>query len=186
MDGISETGCNFVTQMEIYEGMNKAPVVDEEQLGKNPYTYQLAIPVTEIVKDVEFLETAAGVLINKVLYAEKTKKVEIYIHENSRDNVAGLSDKGQRLYLHILYTMKRNKDWVYINKEFYMVKNKVKSQTTYNSAVKELHRYEFIQPTPVKGVYWINPHRFFPGNRVTKYPSNINIVGKWDQRDDKD
>lgn len=180
-DEISESGCKFVVQMKNDNEMNKVPEIDEKQLGGNPYVYKLQIPVTEITKVNEFQENVEGVLINKVLYAEKTKKVEVYIHETSRDNVAQLSDKAQRMYLHILYTIKRSKDWVYLNKEFYMTKNKVKSITTYLSAIKELHRYEFIQPSAVKGVYWINPYRFFPGNRVVKYPNNLKIEGKWDQ-----
>lgn len=186
MSGITETGCKFAVQMENEHEMNKVPEINESELTKNPFTYELSIEVTKIVKVDEFHQTVAGVLVNKVLYAEKTRKVELYMHENSRDNVANLSDKGQRLYLHVLYTLKRSKDWVYINKEYYMKKNKVKSQTTFNSAIKELHRYQYIQPTHIKGVYWINPHRFFPGNRVTKYPDNLKVIGNWDQTMEED
>jgi len=183
-NGKTETSCKFAVEMENNQEMRKIPQIDESQLGTNPYLYELQIPVTEIVKDIDYEKTEEGVLINKVLYAERTQKVTLYMHESSKSNVAGLSDKAQRLYLHILYSLTNKQDWFYLNKQDYMNKNKVKSQTTVNAAIGELHRYAFVQPTPVKGYYWVNPHRFFPGNRLEKYPDNKVVVTTWDQRKD--
>lgn len=171
---------NFTIQAEKNVEMKKAPVIDENKLGGNPYLYTLQIPVTKIITSKEKVETAEGVWVDKTFYKEKTPKVEIYIHEAARSNVAGISDKAQRLYLHILYSLKRNQEWIYLNKEFYMRENKVASLTTFYDAIKELQRYEYIQKTVTKEVYWINPHRFFPGNRVVKYPDKIKST-IWDR-----
>lgn len=171
---------NFTTQMEKDKEMKKAPVIDEATLGGNPFLCTLEIPVTKIISNVDYTENTEGVVVNKVFYCEKTQKVELYMHESARSNVAGLSDKAQRLYLHILYSLTRNQQWIYLNKEFYMRENGVSSQTTFYDAVKELQRYCYVQKTITKEVYWINPHRFFPGNRVLKYPDKIK-ASTWDK-----
>jgi len=181
LDGKTETSCIFVNELENNDDMRKIPPIDETQFKDNPYTYELTIPVTKLISDIEYAENVDGILVNKAFYLEQTKKVELYIHESSGANVAALSDRAQRLFLHLLYTMKKNKDYVYINRQYYMKRNNVKSQTTFNAAVKELHRYQFIQPTHEKGWFWINPHRFFPGNRVNKYPDKIKVVTTWDK-----
>lgn len=180
--GNSTNGCKFIVELDKSKEMKKLPEVDESQLENNPFCQELSIPVTEIVKGVEWIENEQGVLINKVLYAEKTARVELYIHTDSGNNVAGLSDKAQRLYLHVLYTLKPKKDWVQINSEYYMKRNNVKSFTTYSNAIKELVRYQFLCKTHMKDVYWLNPHRFFPGSRLIKYPDKKRIIQKWDQK----
>lgn len=176
---------NFTIQVEKDKEMKKAPIVDESKLGENPYLYTLEIPVTRIISNVDHTETAEGVMVNKTFYCEKTQKVELYMHESARSNVAGLSDKAKSLYLHVLYSLQRNQEWLYLNKVFYMKENRVASPTTYYEAVKELQRYSYIQKTIIKEVYWINPHRFFPGNRVVKYPDKIKVSATWDRSKNK-
>jgi len=179
--GNSTNSCIFDKELETTIKMKKLPKINEEELLNNPFRQELVIPVTEIVRDIEYTKTEDGVIINKVLYAEKTQKVELYIHPDSGNNVAGLSDKAQRLFLHILYTMKSKQDWIYMNTEHYMKRNEIKSMTTVSNAITELCRYQFILKSHIKGVYWINPHRFFPGSRLRKYESNKKVVQKWDQ-----
>lgn len=160
-----------------------APEIDEKVLGGNPYMYTLVIPVTKVVKvDIDDME---GVVVDKVFYAERTPKVSLYKHETSRSNVAKLSDKAKSLYLHILYTLKANKDYIYLNREFYMRENEISSLSTFYGAVKELIRYEFIQKTNTNEVYWINPHRFFAGNRINKYKDRMKIEGTLDKTKSK-
>lgn len=180
--GKSENYCNFDNNLQTDKNMNKVPEINEKLLTENPYKTSLAIPVRKVISNIEFAENTEGVLVNKVFYSEVTKKVEVYIHENSRSNVENLSDKAQRLYLHLLYTIDRDCEWNYINKEFYMKKNGIKSLTTVKNAINELHRYGFIQPAPVKGVYWINPYRFFAGSRIKHFKDNLKVEGNvWDK-----
>lgn len=176
----SPNNCTFVVELDNPIEMKKLPKVDPSTLTHNPFTQELVIPVTEIISKVEY-ENVEGVLVNKVLYVEKTKKVSLYIHENSGSNIAGLSDKAQRLFLHILYTVDKGIDWYQFNKEHYMMRNKIKSETTVSNAITELCRYQYICKSHLRTVFWINPHRFFPGNRVLKYPDKIKVVQKWDQ-----
>lgn len=176
----SENNCNFDKELEIAK-MKKLPEFKEQELGGNPFAQKLEIPVTEIVSDVDYEADEEGVIINKKIYAEKTRKVELYIHENANNNVANLSDKAQRLYLFLLYSVNRGKDFLQINSEYYMKLNRIKSFTTYSNAVKELVRYEYIVKSCVNSVYWINPYRFFPGSRLIKYSDKKKIVQEWDK-----
>lgn len=177
----SINNCNFDTEIEYQQTVKKLPKFEESKLGGNPFAQKLVIPVTAILSDKDFVKDEEGVIVNKTMYSEKTQKVEIYIHENANSNIAGLSDKAQRLFLFILYSVQRKKDYIQLNTEWYMRLNKIKSYTTYSNAVKELIRYEYITQSCERTVYWINPYRFFPGSRLMKYPDNKEVVQEWDQ-----
>lgn len=161
--------------------MKKQQEFDESQLKNNPFAQTLQIPVTEIIRSDMLNVNADGTTYNGVMYSEKMPKVEIYYCPDCGSNVAGLSDKAQRLFLHILYTLKHKKDYIRINAAYYMNRNNVKSYTTFSNAVKELIRYEFIVATHFKGIYWLNPLRFFPGSRLSKYPQKKLIKQTWDK-----
>jgi hypothetical protein len=173
--------CNLAVKMDKTTDMKKAPELDEKKIGENPFVQTLQIPVTKILSSKDLTEDVDGSIINKTLYQEKTQKVEIYYHECAGDNIAKLSDKAQRLLLHILYTLKARKDYYWLNKQHYMNRNDIKSQTTVSNAINELIRYQYILKTCVIGWFWINPYRFFPGSRMAKYPNNKVIADDWDQ-----
>lgn len=174
--------CNLAVEMDKTTEMKKTPELNIEKIGTNPFLNTLIIPVTEIISNIDLVETTEGVVTNKVLYMEKTQKVEIYYHECAGDNIAKLSDKAQRMLLHILYTLDRNRDYYWLNKQHYMGRNEIKSPTTVSNAVNELIRYQYLLKTVCVGWFWINPYRFFPGSRLAKYPDKKVIPDKtWDQ-----
>lgn len=174
--------CILAVEMDKSTEMKPLPKIDIAKIGTNPFLVQLVIPVTKIVSSDDLVENEEGAVVNKVLYQEQTQKIEIYYHECAGDNIANLSDKAQRLLLHILYTLKRNQDYYQLNKEHYMKRNKIRSMTTVSNAVNELIRYQYLVRSAQVGVYWINPYRFYPGSRISKYPNNIQIKGNtWDQ-----
>lgn len=181
-DVISPNWCILAMEMKSSIEMNKLPKYNESELGGNPFAQKLQIPVTPVVSSKDLVADDEGVIVNKTFYIEKTAKVELYIHECARDNIAKLSDKAQRLFLHILYTLNRSKDHYQFNKEHYMKQNNIKSHTTVSNAIQELVRYEYICKSCKQTVYWINPYRFFPGSRLLKYPNRKVIVDKeWDR-----
>lgn len=176
----STKSCTLAVKMENDTEMKK-PQIDRAKIGNNPFLLTLSIPVTKIVSNKELIEDVDGSIINKTLYKEKTQKVEIYYHECARDNIAKLSDKAQRLLLHILYTLDRNDDCYWLNKHLYMKGNEIKSNTTVSNAVNELIRYQYLLKTACVGWYWINPYRFYPGSRLSKYPDKRVVKDDWDQ-----
>jgi len=162
--------------------MNKLEVYDEKNLIKNPFEYSLQIPVTSMYSSNSLTKNMEdGVVVHKEILLEQTQSVKIYYCSDCKQYVANLSDKAQRLYLHILYTLKPNKDYIQINSEYYMKSNNIKSINTFKEALKELIRYNFIAPTEYKTVFWINPYLYFAGNRLTKYPNNIVKTKTWDK-----
>jgi hypothetical protein len=60
-----------------------------------------------------------------------------------------------------------------------MTKCNIKDKRTYNDAVKELIRYNFIASTGFDNVFWINPNLIFSGSRINKYPDNVVIKGQY-------
>lgn len=161
--------------------MNKIEQIDEDLLKVNPFSFSLKIPVTEIMKSGEFKkvedeELSEGVILNATYYVERTQSTKIYHCENCKQMIYDLSPKAQRMYLYVLYNLKRGKDWIQINKENYMTKNNITAKNTVNDAIKELTRFGFIAPTvEYKSAYWINPTLFFSGNRLNKFPSNKEV-----------
>jgi hypothetical protein len=72
--------------------------------------------------------------------------------------------------------MVKQRDWVQINREYFMSKYGVKSVNSFKDALKELQRYLIIVSTHYDTVYWVNPSFMFNGDRVKKYPNNLNVV----------
>ena len=162
--------------------MTKLEEFDEKNLIKNPFEFTLQIPVTELISNIEYIkDMEEGIIVPKGIVLERTKSIKLYYCEDCKDFVANLSDKAQRLYLHILYNLLHGKDWIQINSEYYMKKNGISSINTFKNAIKELMRYSFISPTEYKTVFWINPNLFFAGNRLKKYPNNIKIESVWEK-----
>ena len=151
---------------------------DESKLINNPFTYSLLIPATKMLSDAFKLlpaemEGEEGTLIRDTFLIERTQSVRMYYCPGCKLMVYNLSDKAQRLYLYLLYNLERKRDYVQINKEDYMKKNNVKSNTTYLGAVEELTRYGFIGNTMYKTVYWTNPFLFSSSDRIAMYPDRV-------------
>lgn len=160
--------------------MNKLEEFDESRLIKNPFEFTLKIPVTQIYSDTDLTLDEEGFYINKKIYLERTPSVKLYYCEDCKDMIYNLTVKGKTLFLYILYNLKKNKDYIQINQEHYMKKNSINSINTYKESIKELQRYNFIVATEYKTVFWTNPNLFFSGNRLTKYPNNIEVKHIWD------
>jgi hypothetical protein len=155
---------------------------DESKLMKNPFSFSLKVPVSVLTNKDAFtylpsdVEGENGTFINKEYTVEKQQFTRIYYSPGTKAYVYNLSDKAQRLFIYIVYNLKRKQDYLQINKDDYMVKNNVKSLTTYKNAIDELIRYGFIAPTIYKTVYWTNPILFSSSDRVQMYPDNLEIV----------
>ncbi len=156
----------------------KLEIFDESKLVNNPFTYSLVIPTTRVNSDkFNYIPSEVigeeGTFVLDTFHIEKTQFVRMYYCSGCKQFVYNLSDKAQRLYLYILYNLDRKKDYIQINREDYMSKNNVKSNTTYLAALEELIRYSFIGNTIYKTVYWTNPFLFSSSDRLSKYPDRI-------------
>lgn len=156
--------------------MKKLETVDPSKMLRNPFSVGLKIEVSKITDTKRYRPDAEGIMYPVDYLIEKERMTKIYHFAGAKDMVYNLSPSAKCLYLFVLYNIEVGEDYIRLNTERYMQKNRVKSINTYKKAVKELIRYCFLsQSADYKEVYWINPMLFFSGSRVNKYPESVVI-----------
>ena len=115
-----------------------------------------------------------SVKINSLLDA--SNKVSVFMTPEMRVIYMRLSEVSHKLLRYFEGIVQYNNDLVKFNSEKFMGEALIKSRTTVYKGIEELCRYGFITPYHKRSYYWINPFRFFNGNRVTKYPENLKII----------
>jgi hypothetical protein len=155
--------------------MSKQPI-NPDKLQTNPFSFSLKIQATKIFDHKQHYLDNDGVMMPKSYIIEREQTTKIYVSAAARKLVSGLSSSAHRLLFHILYEIDTNCDYIELDAKFYMKMNGIKSIKTYNEALRELCRNNFIAQTiDYKSVYWINPTLFFSGNRISKYPNNVSV-----------
>lgn len=150
-----------------------APKIDVEKLGVNPFLVKLKVPVNKIVLSGQYKADKDGDLLPVEIELEREIVCKVYIDAARRGNMANLSARAKDLLLWVFYETEAGKEFIWINKTRYMTECRVKAYNTYKEAVRELVKWEFIQPTIYLHTYWINPNLFFNGSRVNKFPNNV-------------
>lgn len=154
------------------------PEIDELTLGKNPFLNSLEVVVSSVKSDNKYKvhdrHSGDDAIYELASYDyEYTPYCKIFIDSDRRLLISELSPRGKDLFLWIVYEAKRNKDYLWLNKKRYMKESRVKSLNTYKEALNELIRFGIIVRAVPTDTYWLNPHYFFNGNRITKFPENI-------------
>jgi hypothetical protein len=153
------------------------PKIDESKLINNPFANPKFRIHTRPSGAIQY-EKYGDMLLPKEVNLEKEANTKVYHLTNIRDLLFIMDSQGRDLFIWLIYTVTVGKDWVWINKELYMDKAKIKSYTTYRKAVDEIITYGIVTPTMYTDTYWINPAVFFCGSRVNKYPNNVVVDGK--------
>lgn len=113
----------------------------------------------------------------KAIEMEQEKYTKLFNHDkHKRKAIAALSGASSKLLLWIMAEIDSSQDWIWINVKRYMSENYITDIRTYKSSVSELIRYIFItevNSVKYKDTYWINPRLFFCGDRIKKYPNNL-------------
>ena len=162
--------------------MKKRQEIDESKLIGNPYISKLVIEATKVVESGMYINDQNGVPQPVERLIEKQKYAKVFYCTGCKERVYNLSAGAKSLYLYIIYNLKANKDWIHINREWYMSKNGIKSINTNKDAVKELSRYEFLcLNAEYKDLFWINPALFFTGDRIKKFRDRVIIDNKWEK-----
>lgn len=156
--------------------MKKKPDIEKVKLLNNPFCQGLVINVTK-KWDSDKKVYDEGILIDSNYLLEKKLKTSVYRDKDYKKLILGLSNSGIRVYTYIIYSLDRNEDYIWLDKQNLCRDLSMKSINTLNSGLEELMINKIIVPTGIyKDVYWINPDIFFCGNRVNKYPKNIKVV----------
>jgi len=155
--------------------MNKLEIIDEGTLSVNPFTYSLSIRVTKSTSLGKY-KLSDSILLNDVYYYDRQQSTRLYHSRDNEEVISLLSPTSLRLFYFIANRMVKQRDWVQINREYFMSKYGVKSVNSFKDALKELQRYLVIVGTHYDTVYWVNPSFMFNGDRIKKYPNNLNVV----------
>lgn len=144
---------------------------DLEKIGINPFTEGLKVRINPKAMDV----------INKYgdpdhlkFTFERVPYTKVLDQVGGKAKMVELPVRAKELLLHFLYSIETSTDVLWINRQAYMKTYGIKSVNTFKEAVRSLSEALFIYPhASIKDLYWINPHYFFKGSRISKYPNNV-------------
>ena len=146
----------------------------DSSLQNNPFTNNLKIVVSKL-EDKTTYQSTDGILLHKQYYFEREPYIKLYNNTIHRKLIANLSGNAIKLLFWLMFRIKRNQDYIKIDKTAYLKENKINSINTYKAAIKELQINLLICPAIIKDYYFINPCIFFSGNRIKNYSENVVI-----------
>jgi hypothetical protein len=152
----------------------KSPTIDVTKFVVNPFSYTLEIPVVKMDDTSKFVKQSDGELYFAENTFEYEKSIKVYVSSTRRKVINQLSPNASKLLHWVEQELDYNKDYFWLNKARYMDETGV-AYNTYKKSVGELQQYGFISLSVVTDVFWINPHFFFFGNRIGKYPKSVKI-----------
>ena len=149
------------------------PKYTEEDLGINPHIDKLLIPINRVTLADRY-KRDEDVLVNDEMDLEDTPFSKVYASSDCKSAIYKMPSRAKELYLWLVYEVSSGDDNIWLNRNRFMKENKV-SLNTFKVAVMDLISRGIISYTIVKDVYWINPHYFFRGSRVAKFPKNLDL-----------
>lgn len=156
------------------------PEVVPDEMGVNPfvsgYSEKLSIPVRKLERKVlnKFDEPDIS-----EFFMEATRFTKLYEVAGGKAKMMQLPLRAKEMFLYILFYLESGNEFIWINRYEYMKQNNIRSVNTYKAAILELSYKGFICPhVKLKDVLWINPHHFFKGSRIDKYPAALKVIIK--------
>lgn len=149
------------------------PTIEQDKLGINPFLSNLKIPVHAVKMAGQYKKDKDGILLPLEVDLESDSSCRVYVDASRRRQMITLSARSKDLLLWVIYETDAGKEWIWVNYKRYMSECNVSSYNTYKKAIRDLVGKNFIQMTIVQHVYWINPHLFFNGSRVNRFPENV-------------
>lgn len=142
-------------------------------IGINPFTPNLEIYTTK--REYKVLNKFKEEDIKEVEY-EATPYTKVFEVEGGKKQILELPIRSKEMYLYLIHAVKPAQDYIMIDREDYMAKMGIGSVNTFKAALKGLFEAAYLDKhNTIKDLYWINPHYFFKGNRLSKYPKNVKI-----------
>lgn len=157
-------------------GRNKTKVTEDQlvTIGLNPFiSSRFSIIKKTFTEKNSFEAEDSGELLPKVYNVDRWKHVKLSTDKEARKCIALLRGPAASCLLWIMQELEEGKDYVCINWQRYQTEHGHKSDRMLRHALQDLTRYEFIRPTKVLTVYWINPVLMFKGSRLAKYPDKV-------------
>jgi hypothetical protein len=149
---------------------------DLGSIGDNPFKEGLLIDANKQMYDII---TRSGNR-EKVNYSlENIPYTKVFEVAGAKKRVMSLPVRGKELLLYFMHSIDSGADALWIDRASYMKAYGIKSVNTFKDAVRSLSESLFIYPhATFKDVYWINPHYFFKGSRMMKYPDRVQLKNR--------
>jgi hypothetical protein len=153
-----------------------------ENHGQNPFMKDTILK-TKGKEIVRTELTNVRVTVETLLYGDSEDYVKIFASAKNRDIMLSLSSEGLKLLMFIMFQLEFLHDIIWINKKLFISKTNETSKMNiriYKQAIDNLIEKEYILPlnTGEDDYYWINPIRFFKGNRYNLYAENFQVLLK--------
>ena len=154
------------------------PEIKEDELGPNPFVQGLEVWINKKYKPIINKFGNEDVLETKLEKIPYTKLYDSPLPDQCTP-ADKLPIRSKELYLHILHHLKPAKDWIWIDRVKYMESMGITSVNTFRGAVIHLAAGGYVSIHPlIQDLLWINPHFFFKGSRVNKYPDKV----RWEEK----
>jgi hypothetical protein len=159
--------------------------INEDLIKGNVFCETLKIPVTKVYDFKRFKAGSDGLVMPDSYCIERQASTRIYHTKGSKEMVNSFSAAALCLYGYIVNNLELNKDYIVIDRKAYMRWAGISSINTVKKAITELWQCNFIAPVPAypKLVYFVNPKYVFNGNRLAKFPNNLDVRGEMSKRE---
>lgn len=149
---------------------------DLYSIGENPFKEGLLIDANKQMYDII---TRSGNKERVNYSLENIPYTKVFEVAGAKKKVMALPVRAKEMLLYFMHSIDSGMDVLWIDRVSYMKAYGIKSVNTFKDAVRCLSEELFIYPhASVKDVYWINPHYFFKGSRMIKYPDKVHFKNK--------
>lgn len=108
---------------------------------------------------------------------DRESKCSLYQSDTTSAIIYQLDGNGKTMFLYVQCNLKKDSDVIKITFEDYSKFSGFTSTKTFYSAINQLMGGGVIQRKKANS-FWVNPMVMFNGNRLEKYPNNVDIVAK--------
>lgn len=108
---------------------------------------------------------------------DQAKNCKVFQGDSCFELIKKLDSNGKTMFLYIQQVLKKNSDVIELSPDDYKKFANVTSSKTFYNAVDQLVDNSIIAKLKTHK-YWVNPFVVFNGDRIEKYPDNVEIVAK--------
>lgn len=130
----------------------------------------IALPIDDSFK---------GADLSSNFLVDRENRCFVYQGKPSKEIVRKLDSMGRAMFLYVQYNLGKNSDVIKLTLEEYadFWDYSPKASKTFYDAVNQLMGAGVIQRKKANN-FWVNPMIIFNGNRIDKYPNNVEVVAK--------
>lgn len=154
--------------------MEKKEIINEDTLISSPYRRTVKFNAARFTNTAQFRQSE-GIMLNVDYLIDQQQNCKIFRSLNNSQMIMFLSYRALQLFNWIALVIEKDKDYVQLNESLFCKRANLKDKRTYQTAIKELIKYQLIISTHYDTVFWVNPEYLYNGDRLKKYRANTSI-----------